>query len=245
MNIVLAHGILGFGHVFGMSLQYFNGVADHLEQQGHIVIEPQVNTIGSVAARGEQLADAILSHFHAADEVHIIAHSMGGLDVRAALNRRPELASKVKTLVAIGTPYRGSPVADAILKPDHPLSPHIPSFMKNWIGGPHDLTIEVCSNFDNKTPDVGGVRYIDVAGDASQDNNGLMLFELTQAIGKLEGQINDGVVTRKSALRKGHEHLLDWPVDHAGEIGWDRNSFLPFPSRAAHLARYDTIIAML
>lgn len=77
------------------------------------------------------------------------------------------------------------------------------------------------------------------------DENGLLLFELTKAIGELDGQINDGVVTRKSALREGHEHLLDWPVDHAGKIGWDKNSFYLISSPAAHPARYDAIVAIL
>ena len=79
MNMALAHGILGIGHVFGIPLSYFNGVADHLRQQGHEVIEPSVSTIGSVAPRGNKLADAILGHFRAEDDVHVIAHSMGDL----------------------------------------------------------------------------------------------------------------------------------------------------------------------
>ncbi len=244
MNIVLAHGILGFGHVFGVPLRYFNGVADHIQALGHQVIEPPVNAIGSIDARGDQLANAILSDFRAADEVHIIAHSMGGLDSRYALNRYPELASKVKTLVAIGTPHLGSPVADAIVNPDHPLSPHIPSFLKDWMGGPDDLTTKKCSEFDQNNPDVGGVRYIDVAGDASRDKNGLLLFELTEAIGNLYNDINDGVVTKKSALRKNHIHLDDWPVDHAGEIGWNTDSFFPLLP-PVHLRRYEAIVAML
>ena len=62
-TIVLAHGILGFGSLPGMPslLNYFNGVAAHLGQQGHTVIAPQVNPIGSIAQRGRQLAAAILA----------------------------------------------------------------------------------------------------------------------------------------------------------------------------------------
>ena len=62
-TIVLAHGILGFGALPGVSLlvNYFNGVADHLRNQGHTVHSPSVSTVGSVARRGQQLGNAILA----------------------------------------------------------------------------------------------------------------------------------------------------------------------------------------
>jgi len=65
-TIVLAHGLFGFGHLlpgfleFLPSVHYFNGVADHLRKQNHTVLEPQVNPIGSIQGRGEQLADSNL-----------------------------------------------------------------------------------------------------------------------------------------------------------------------------------------
>ena len=64
--------------------------------------------------RGEQLAAAILRQVPGAEREHIIAHSMGGLDARHAIAHVPGLAGRVATLVTIGTPHRGSPVADAI-----------------------------------------------------------------------------------------------------------------------------------
>ena len=92
-TIVLAHGILGFGTLpFPFSqLTYFNGVAAHLSQQGHTVIAPNVNPIGSIADRGRMLAEAILEVPIADDEkLHVIAHSMGGLDARHALSNIQE-----------------------------------------------------------------------------------------------------------------------------------------------------------
>jgi triacylglycerol lipase len=251
-NIILAHGILGFGENTLLPFNYFKGVAAHFEQQGHAVIQPDVNPIGSIQQRGTQLAAAIAGRWPT-EEVHIIAHSMGGLDARFALAHFPDLAARVKTLVTIGTPHRGSPVADAIVNPiGNPLIGHIPAFIRQRlenlpgdVGGLRDLTTAVCIRFDETTPDSDGVRYIEVAGDAALDENGLFLFDLAAQIGEIENEINDGVVTRSSALRQvqGHIHLPDWPVDHAGEIGWDKHSLLSLP--AHHLARYDAIVAML
>ena len=90
-----------------------------------------------------------------------------------------------------------------------------------------------------------------MAGDAAKARHELLLFELAAALGRLTGEVNDGVVTRSSALRPDHEHLEDWPVDHAGEIGWSFDSpvpfefqFLPF-TPPPHFARYDAIVQIL
>ena len=122
-TIILAPGILGFGRVPVLSLfvNYFNGVAAHLRRQGHVVIAPQVNPIGSVTERGQQLAAAILDVSPSPQKLHVIAHSMGGLDARFAISKVPGVAERVQTLVTIGTPHRGSPVANAFMNRTPPL----------------------------------------------------------------------------------------------------------------------------
>jgi len=254
-TIVLAHGLFGFGNLLEpipSLVNYFNGVADHLRRQGHTVFEPQVNPIGSIDRRSQQLATAILNERSDGDRWHIIAHSMGGLDARAALANTSGLARRVATLVTIGTPHRGSPVADAIMNPSDPLAGHIPPFLMKHAGALRNLTTDACIPFDEKTHDVEGVRYIEVAGDASKGGSELILFQLAADIGRIKNQVNDGVVTKASALRSGREHPFDdWPVDHGGEIGWSRDSLIPVALRLpilpepAHLSRYDAIVALL
>jgi triacylglycerol lipase len=250
-TIILAHGLFGFGDLlpgvlsFLPSLHYFNGVADHLRENGHTVLEPQVNPIGSIQSRGDQLAMKILKQTSPNDRVHILAHSMGGLDARHAITNRNDLVPRIATLVTIGTPHRGSPVADAIVSGSGPLFQAIPNSFKHKLqqnaGALHDLTSGACIPFNQGTADAANVRYINVAGDASLGGDELLLFQLAAAIGNITGEINDGVVTKSSALRAGNQHLADWPVDHAGEIGWSL-SMLP---TAAHLARYDDIVKAL
>ena len=249
-TIVLAHGLFGFGDLlpgalsFLPSVHYFNGVADHLRDNGHTVIEPQVNPIGSIQSRGDQLAGKILKQTSPNDRVHILAHSMGGLDARHAITNRNDLVHRVATLVTIGTPHRGSPVADAVVNGAGPLFENIPDFLKQKLqqnaGALHDLTTGACIPFDQATPDAGGVRYINVAGDSSLGGDELLLFKLAAEIGRITGETNDGVVTKGSALRAGNQHLPDWPVDHAGEIGWT----LKLRPTPAHLARYDAIVRL-
>jgi triacylglycerol lipase len=258
---VLAHGIFGFGdpHLINLpfplnhltavvdefSPHYFNSVSAHLESQGHNVYMPQVNPIGSVRQRAEKLQHDVLAMNPPRKGVHILAHSMGGLDSRYALAHYSAFAECVATLVTIGTPHYGSPVADAVFDPEHPLAPVIPSFVRNTLtagdpntGAPRDLTTEAGRGFDALAPKVENVLYANVAGDASKGIHTLYFFRLAAAIGDLTDQINDGVVTRNSALHPEHEHLPDWPVDHAGEVGWQ----IPL-DMASHLARYDALVA--
>lgn len=48
--------------------------------------------------------------------VHVVAHSMGGLMVRAALAAHPQLWSRIDRIVFIGTPHYGAPAIAGYLK---------------------------------------------------------------------------------------------------------------------------------
>jgi triacylglycerol lipase len=257
MRIVLAHGVLGFGRLLELPsfVHYFNGLERHLERRGHTVLAPQVNPVGSIAQRGEQLANFISARFPDGERVHILAHSMGGLDARHAITHVPGFGERVATLVTIGTPHRGSPVADAIADRTDPLFAEIPAPILRQLernaGALQNLTTRFCKPFDADTADRPGVRYLNIAGDASRGGHELFLFQLAAAIGRIKGEINDGVVTRSSALRAGNEHLDDWPVDHAGQIGWSVASPIPIVHEPLilppppHFARYDNLVARL
>jgi triacylglycerol lipase len=251
-TIVLAHGLFGFGELIpGFSLpDYFNGIKDHLESKGHTIISRSVAATGSIQERGDALA-GILRDIGPGPK-HIIAHSMGGLDARHAITNRADIVQNVKTLVTLGTPHRGSEVADAVVDSAGPLVKVIPSFilavLRAKVGAFRDLTTSRCIAFDDSTRDAPGVRYMEVAGDASRAGSELILFDLAAKIGKITNQISDGVVTRNSALRRmqGHEHLEDWPVDHLGEIGWSKGLLLHKDEvLQQHFARYDAIVERL
>lgn len=248
--------MLGFGRLpslVGLPIvSYFNGVAAHLGKR-HRVVEPSLNPIGSVAERGDQLAAEIERlHLGSGEKVHIIAHSMGGLDARHAIGK---VGDRVAGLATIGTPHRGSPVADAIINRTGPLVDRLPSWLADAFRGTalRDLTTPVATAAMEATRDAPGVRYVDVAGDASRGSTTLALFHVAAAVGGIAGEVNDGVVTRSSALVPGHRHLPDWPVDHAGEIGWGYEFPLPaswplaglWPPARAHFARYDALVRAL
>jgi triacylglycerol lipase len=249
MKIVLAHGVLGFGEVIPGNLQvvkYFNGVKEHIEERfpGAEVFEPNVDFKGSVETRGKQLANAIRN---IGGPVHVIAHSMGGLDARWAVTNRPEETKGVLSLVTIGTPHRGSEVADAIAERRPPLFAVLPGFVVAQLEalGPAlvDLTTARGAAFDATTADRPGITYLEIAGDAAHAGNESLLFQVAAMLGHITGQPNDGVVTMASATRKGRRLFAVWPFDHGGEIGWTLDVLIPsFLRPRKHLPLYDAII---
>lgn len=110
--IILAHGYLGFGALG--PLNYFNNVASILKSAGATqVFAPDVAPKGTLATRSQELATAISEQFPG-QRVHVIAHSMGGLDARWLIaNGAPNIAS----LTTLGSPFQGTLVADVAANP--------------------------------------------------------------------------------------------------------------------------------
>jgi triacylglycerol lipase len=116
MNIVLAHGILGFSHldVPLLPLDYFAGLAEFLRNRFQAsVITPAVDPTAGIETRSGMLrasieAALISGQLQSNEPVHIIAHSMGGLDSRRMISTNPFIEAKgkriaIQTLATIGT----------------------------------------------------------------------------------------------------------------------------------------------
>ncbi len=194
MNIVLAHGFLGFRQLAG--IEYFNGVKQYLEANAPVkVLATQVDPDQGIAVRGGQLRRQILvalgdlppdtedekavaNSLDPSQQTHLIGHSMGGLDGRFILSpANPDhIASRLASLTTISTPHLGSPIADLIAaKLDGQRL-----WLWNWwmerklrqiitglgvsLDGLHDLTTSGAANFNRTYVDHPQVRYFSVAG---------------------------------------------------------------------------------
>lgn len=109
--IVLVHGMGGSG-----SLDYWYGFKADLERHGAKVYIPSVSPFQSddgANGRGEQLLSyvKVVLATTGAQKVNLIGHSQGGLTSRYVAAVAPELVASVST---IGTPHRGSEVADFV-----------------------------------------------------------------------------------------------------------------------------------
>src|SRR5438270_12315808 len=120
MNLVLHHGIFGFATLG--PVVYFNGVRDRLTAKfpGLRIFAAQVAPDGTIERRGTELGQQIVEQMAAGgaldpgEPVHIIAHSMGGLDARFLLSpaNPSNMSDRVTSLTTISTPHKGSPIAD-------------------------------------------------------------------------------------------------------------------------------------
>ena len=111
--ILLVHGLLGYGEVRVLGLRlacYFRGIPELLSKGGNRVLVTRVSPTGGVADRAAQL-QAFLDRELSGEAVHIIAHSMGGLDARYLISRLG-MSRRVLSLTTIGTPHRGTAFAD-------------------------------------------------------------------------------------------------------------------------------------
>ena len=81
-----------------------------------MAIFPDVPPLATSAERARVLADAIQRKFPEG-AVHIIAHSMGGLDGRTLIGHDLHGLStpgRIASLTTLATPHGGSPVADLL-----------------------------------------------------------------------------------------------------------------------------------
>lgn len=210
--IVLVHGLLGFDRVkigpFTM-MRYFPGIEDALISAGHRVAVPNLAKTRGVSHRGEQLRRFILEQFPN-ERIHIIAHSMGGLDARYMISRL-DMHEQVISLSTIGTPHRGTAFADWSLQRFGRTSKPLLNFFGVPTDAWDDLTTDFCARFNEMTPDAPGVRYYSVAGTCPRDLLSPFWWPAAEVVAEREGP-NDGVVSLQSA--KHGEGCEIWDADH-------------------------------
>jgi triacylglycerol lipase len=216
--IVLAHGLFGFDQLALGRLtlaSYFRGIPDWLRAAGNRVLVPKVPPIAGIEARAKRLGEQIAQAFP--DEpVHLIGHSMGGLDARMLLSD-PEWSGRVLSLTTIGTPHLGSSIADfAQLKAGRIYR------LLTRMGIDHrgflDVTRRNARRFHESVPAPRGVPCFSIAGNPAAQDVCWPLHRLHAALCELEGP-NDGLVSVASALAFGTP-LPEWPVDHLRQMNW-------------------------
>jgi triacylglycerol lipase len=142
---------------------------------------------------------------------------MGGLDARHAITHLG-MDRRVATLVTLGTPHRGSPVADRAF--DLATRTRLLAVLRLTRvehAALADLRTEDCARWSEATPDAPGVRYLSIAG---MKPRAQMMFGLRfthDIVAAAEGR-NDGLVSLRSAAWG--EVLPRWDCDHVNLVGW-------------------------
>ncbi len=206
--VVLLHGLFGFDELaLGPArVAYFRGLTGTIDQLGTEVHRLRVARTGRISLRARQLARRIEALD--AKRVNLIAHSMGGLDARYAIARLG-LSERVASLVTIGTPHRGTPLAD--------LGSRALGLAGLELAAFRDLTTTRMAAFNRKVGDVRGVWYGSVVAHASGFALHPLLWPTQRLLLAREGP-NDGVVSLAS--QAWGEVIAELEADHWAQIGW-------------------------
>jgi triacylglycerol lipase len=248
LPIVLAHGIARFDILLEIlrkkanlpetrledRFQYFKGIKTHLEAHGFRVFHPNQDFAGPVDLRAQQLRARVNEALTStgAAKVHIIGHSMGGLDARHMIVDHG-MAEKVATLTTIGTPHLGTVLADHVI--DHGGDSLI-NLIRPVINfdGFADLTVAACESFNKRAEDSEAGNSVVYQTFASSEDRRLVFAPLSLSwkfISDHAGE-NDGLVpltsqqwqreliasdgTRKPVAQK----RFPVPADHLNQVGW-------------------------
>jgi triacylglycerol lipase len=254
MNLVFACGFFLPQRLLGIN--YFRRLDQHINQGGvHSAIFPLVPPLGTAVERAEILANKI-QEAYPNGEVHIIAHSMGGLDSRtliaANLNRLSE-PGRIASLTTLSTPHRGSPVADLLAGPRpndfrrlaYDAITHLLAEFDLKVGALANLTTEAASRVPDVTQTHKHIRYQSyfASGRAGRPT-AFPLLPTHLYIGHVTDQTNDGVVALESA-KYGDFQQPFWEADHLDIVGHNLDNLDLGSSKFDHFAAIDRIISTL
>ncbi len=249
--IILAHGIArpdyiidSLSRTLNLSIydisflsdrfHYFRGIASFLRKHGFEVYHTSVSFAAGVEKRARDLKQEILAILDRTQhtQVHIIAHSMGGLDARHMIIDEG-MADKVLSLTTIGTPHLGTSAADFIIS--HGADKVI-GRLKRIIDleGIRSCTTEACRAFNERAGHEEAKNHIFYQTWSSRQTREktFLPFQLTwKIIAGHEGE-NDGLVPVSSqkwydSLRAEDgsfkiipHHAFPFAADHMDQIGW-------------------------
>lgn len=255
MNLVFASGFLVPQHILG--IEYFRGLQAHVAAaHGYAVLFPEVPPIGNYEDRARVLADAIAQQYPDG-AVHIIAHSMGGLDSRTLIARNLQGLSnpgRIASLTTVSTPHLGSPVADLLAgpRPDglrrllYDGIAHAICLLGVDPGALANLTTEEASRVPDAAQTHPHIRYRSyfASGRPGTLPTCFAFAPTYHYIRTATGQENDGFVTLDSA-RYGEFQEPLWACDHADAVGHNLDTGDLGGFQFDHFTAFDAIINQL
>lgn len=251
--IVLAHGIARFDELRNKFLKtqqllltdlsiisdrthYFRRIRSHLLEHDIETYHASVSWASDVSVRAKELAQNVRDILSRGpyEKVHIIGHSMGGLDARYMLVNEG-ISDRVASLTTIGTPHLGTSYAVHGLSQGGEV---VIKTLKDVFGfdlaGFLTLTPEARLRFNEEARNAeakNGVVYHVYASSQERARLRSFLRHPWDVIQREEGE-NDGLVSVTSQLwtaelvaddgttKTIHQHRFPVSADHSNEIGW-------------------------
>lgn len=174
-------------------------------------------------------------------KVLVIGHSKGGLDTLEALLKRPDLRRKVNAVIAVQSPFMGSPVADMVLA--SPTLSYPSSILLELLGGSKqslkNLSVKYREDYHRRN--AAEIRKLTsqvpfYSFSTWKDDSFLpyidTVFEVFRDYMLALGLKNDGLVPAASAVLPGSRYVYMAGTDHLCTIMWvplpffDRTGFI-------------------
>jgi len=170
-----------------------------------------------VAVRAQRLAAYIRD---LPGPVNIVAHSLGGLDARYAIARLG-LDDRVASLTTVGTPHRGTPLADHAALLDRLKLHRLLGLFGLDVEAFFDMSREQVRKLNLLVPDVEEVTYLSVVGVAPAAGQIHPLLVPSHRYLADRAGPNDGLVPRDSQVWG--EVVGEVQADHFAQVGWSRH----------------------
>ncbi|MGD8426761.1 MAG: alpha/beta fold hydrolase [Balneolaceae bacterium] len=216
--VLLCHGYGAIASLVKPSPLY--DVALQLRTHNVLAFAPNIVPYAKIETRARSWVKLIdeLTQTIPGGKVNIIAHSMGGLDIRYALSKL-EIAEHVASLTTISTPHRGTSLAELTLKTPEAIRDKLADFL-DWMGDriyPHTKSDSVASAtqltrtyitevFNPQTPNVPDIPYYSYSsavGKGTTEPIRVITRYQNKHIYEQEG-LNDGMVSVESAMWGDH-----------------------------------------
>ncbi|KAJ6604471.1 alpha/beta-hydrolase [Mycena vulgaris] len=227
--VVFCHGLLGFDSVTigpaiaPMQVTHWRGIKEVLEANGTEVLITRVPATSSPIDRAKVLEEKI-SEVYPGRSVHLIGHSMGGLDCRYLTTHITKRKFRVLSITTIATPHRGSSFADHFLTTvGRTRMPSVLSLLDLLPNGGGDgkafecLTIESMRKFNVETPDAPGVQYF--SWGATYDPGLIDTWKWPHSVVLENEGENDGLVSVASSKWGKYLGTISG-VSHLNLVGW-------------------------
>ncbi|MDR8391754.1 alpha/beta hydrolase [Aliifodinibius sp. S!AR15-10] len=228
--VLLCHGYGAFASLVKPSP--LNDIAMFMRSHGVLAFAPNIVPYAKIEIRSQEWKTLIqqLSERYDIAKFNVIAHSMGGLDIRYALSKL-ELERYVASFTTIATPHHGTSLAELALRAPDAIQGKLGDFF-DWmgdrvypktksdaIGSVKQLTRSyVRERFNNEIRNLESIPYYSFSAAVGKGTSApieTMIRFQNNHIFEEEG-INDGLVSAESA--EWGEHIKTVSISHLEQM---------------------------
>lgn len=178
--VLLCHGYGAIASLLKPSPLY--DVALLMRKHNVAAFAPNIVPYATIETRAEGWSGVIqkLSEKIKTDKVNIIAHSMGGLDIRYAISEF-NIAPHVASLTTVCTPHRGTSLAELTLKTPDLIRDKVVDFL-DWMG--NSLYPQTKSDSVGSVAQLTREYVTEVFNTSIIDTEDIPFYSYTSAVGK-------------------------------------------------------------